>query len=114
MRARRTLSVSVPKLILQPIVENSIYHGIRPQNGKGHIEIVYKKENGNLIIMLLMMVWIFFFRENHDRNLIKAKLGGTGMKNVDQRIKLLYGNDYGIEVCENQTTWYSGYLYIKM
>ena len=97
------LSVSVPKLILQPIVENSIYHGIRPQRGKGYIEIVYEKRDGKLIITVSDNgVGYFSSVEENDRNLIKAKLGGIGMKNVDQRIKLLYGNQYGIEVRENQ------------
>ena len=88
---------------MQPIVENSIYHGIRPQRGKGYIEIVYEKRDGNLIITVSDNgVGYFSSVEENDRNLIKAKLGGIGMKNVDQRIKLLYGNQYGIEVRENQ------------
>lgn len=100
---KELLSVSVPKLILQPIVENAIYHGVRPQGGKGYIEIGYGKQDGKLIITVSDNgVGYFSSVEENDRNLIKAKLGGIGMKNVDQRIKLLYGNQYGIEVRENQ------------
>lgn len=100
---KELLSVLVPKLILQPIVENSIYHGIRKKKGKGHIEIYYTKEQGNLVITVADDgVGYLFTEKKEERNLIKTKLGGIGMKNVEQRIKLLYGEEFGIQLKERQ------------
>ncbi len=93
------LIASVPKLILQPIVENSIYHGIRPKKGKGHIDIKYWREEDDLMITVEDDGLGYNpSREEEDHNLIKTKLGGIGMSNVDQRIRILCGEDYGIEV----------------
>lgn len=96
------LSIMVPKLILQPIVENAIYHGIRRQQGMGKVDIEYLEEDGDLILRVEDNgVGYFAAKEQEENNLIKTKLGGIGMKNVDQRIKLLYGERYGIRVEEN-------------
>lgn len=98
------LSVSVPKLILQPIVENSIYHGIRRQEEAGYIDIEYRKQGDKLIITVADngVGYSSSCENKEDRNLIKTKLGGIGMKNVDQRIKLLYGEEFGITVRDNE------------
>lgn len=85
--------LKVPKMILQPIVENSIYHGIKNIKEKGLISIeseivddtllIYVKDNGNGL---------------SDKVENGTKLGGIGMKNVDQRIKILCGEEYGIQI----------------
>ncbi|ADL34454.1 two component system histidine kinase [Butyrivibrio proteoclasticus B316] len=48
--AEDTLQIVVPKLILQPLVENSIYHGIRQKGEKGIIRISSRLENGDLFL----------------------------------------------------------------
>lgn len=99
------LSIEVPKLILQPIVENAIYHGIRRQAGMGKIDIYYREENGDLILNVAdngVGYYSTIESNREENNLIKTELGGIGMKNVDQRIKLLYGEAYGIRVEANQ------------
>lgn len=95
---KELLIASVPKLILQPIVENSIYHGIRPKEGKGHIDIRYWRENDDLMITVEDDGLGYNPSREEDEHLIKTKLGGIGMSNVDQRIRILCGEDYGIEV----------------
>lgn len=90
-------NVEVPKLILQPIVENSIYHGIRPKKGKGLIEISYYKEKEDLILQVKDN-GLGYHPEKKEEHLIKTRLGGIGLKNVDQRIKILYGEDYGLTI----------------
>lgn len=99
------LDISIPKLILQPIVENAIYHGIRPKKKPGTIKINYEKEKDYLIIQVSDDGVGYKEKENKEQNqsLIKARLSGIGMQNVDQRIKLLCGNDCGIEVDKNYT-----------
>lgn len=94
----KLLSVQVPKLILQPIVENSIYHGIRPMKGMGEIKIHYK-QNGDCLLLTVTDNGVGYDpNKKEDNNLIRTKLGGIGMSNVDQRIKILCGDEYGIEV----------------
>ena len=102
---RGLLSYSVIRFILQPIVENSIVHGIDKGNGYGTIILTGKKQENNMLITI------------HDdgagmsdvqlRNLLDKKLihtyteegtGGTGLINVHRRIVLRYGNQYGIKI----------------
>lgn len=92
---KNTLEILVPKLILQPIVENAIYHGIKPKKSKSFIKISSNIDDEDLIIKV----------ENNgvdlefdNQNRIKTKLGGIGMSNVEQRIKILCGNQYGIKM----------------
>ena len=92
------LQAEVPKLILQPIVENSIYHGIRPQKKMGRIDIRYRKEKDILIITVTDNGLGYDPKPQEDGTKIKTKLGGIGMQNVDQRIKILCGSDYGIAI----------------
>ena len=46
------LDYTVPKIILQPIVENSIYHGIKPMEGLGRILVTAQEEGEYLIFMV--------------------------------------------------------------
>lgn len=94
----KLLSVQVPKLILQPIVENSIYHGIRPMKGTGKILINYKQSRECLLLTVTDNGVGYDPNKKEDKNLIRTKLGGIGMSNVDQRIKILCGEEYGITV----------------
>lgn len=96
------LTVSVPKLMIQPIVENAIYHGIRSMKEKGHIRISYRQSGDDLIITISDNgIGLARSKENKER--IKTKLGGIGLANVDQRIKILHGNQYGITISEEKT-----------
>jgi two-component system sensor histidine kinase YesM len=88
-------NITVPKLILQPIVENSIYHGIKELDGKGQVNIKVFQENKDIII-LIKDNGIGFDVNNKTQS--NKKLGGVGLKNVDDRIKLFYGNEYGLEI----------------
>lgn len=90
-----TPEIMVPKLILQPIVENAIYHGIKPKKTNSFIKISSYIENDDLIIKVANN-GVDFERDHQNR--IKTKLGGIGMKNVEQRIKILCGKQYGIKM----------------
>lgn len=95
------LEQKVPKLILQPIVENAIYHGIRPSKEKGlRIEIRYR-QSGKDLILEVKNNGIPYQKEKASS--VKTKLGGIGFENVNQRIKLLYGKEYGLTICTGQT-----------
>ena len=86
------LSAEVPKIILQPVVENSIYHGIKNIPGNGLIKIdVYKKDDS---INISVKDNGIGFKKS--KNFKKNKIGGVGIQNVDKRIKFYYGKKYGI------------------
>ena len=74
--------------ILQPFVENAMYHGLEPKIGKGFIKIEGKQEDGNLY---------FKITDNgvgmEDLSMLD---NGYGVKNVKERIKLFYGDEYGV------------------
>lgn len=86
------LSIKVPKIIIQPIVENSIYHGIKniPDNGIINIDIYSK----NSILFISISDNGAGFSESH--KYMKNKTGGVGIRNVDKRIKFYYGEKYGV------------------
>ncbi|GMQ64712.1 sensor histidine kinase [Vallitalea maricola] len=84
------------KLLLQPIVENSIYHGIKEIEGKGIINISVK-ESGNKIIFTVTDNGIGITQDRLAT--IWSETGnGFGIKNIDKRVKLYYGNDYGLNI----------------
>lgn len=88
-------SIEVPKIILQPIIENAIYHGIREKDGSGHIDIFVRVMDQKLTITI-KDDGVGFDQLKPQQG--KVKLGGVGISNVDQRIKLYYGNEYGLDV----------------
>lgn len=99
---KNTLDIVVPKLILQPIVENAIYHGIRPKKENSFIKISSYIIDEALIVKVENNGIDF---ETDNQNRIKTVLGGIGMSNVQQRIKLLCGEQYGIRIYrENDIT----------
>lgn len=97
------LDVFVPKIILQPIVENSIYHGIHELDSGGFITITCKHSTAdpNDFTIEVQDNGIGFDYQNNIDLLPtsnKTRLGGVGLKNVQQRIQLLYGPKYGVTV----------------
>jgi len=85
----------IPKLILQPIVENSIYHGIKELDRNGNIYIKVRQEKNDIIIVIEDDGVGF---DASKINTSSNKLGGIGLKNVDDRIKLYYGKKYGLTI----------------
>lgn len=105
-------SIAVPKIILQPIVENAIYHGIKPLNRPGnlwikaeimsqdHLESV-PVEDGPIRPSLVITIrddGVGFDQNTARKSSGMTKLGGVGVDNVNRRIKLLYGEPYGLEI----------------
>lgn len=91
--------IKVPKIILQPIVENAIYHGIRDLEYPGKIDMTIREKDEDIIIMIRDNGQGFDPKKLEDQNpKKKVKLGGVGVKNVDQRLKLTYGEGYGLKV----------------
>jgi len=88
------LDAKVPNLILQPIVENAIRHGIAPRSTPGLIEILAKPQNGSLRIQI---------RDNGpglpvDRPPEKIFTKGLGLANTERRLDRLYGAAHRFEL----------------
>ena len=94
------LSIKVPKIIIQPIVENSIYHGIKNLSGNGIITIDVYRENSTVNISVKDN-GIGFEKAKQFK---KSKTGGVGIKNVDKRIKFYYGKNYGVFINKDNKT----------
>lgn len=96
------LECHVTKLILQPIIENAIYHGIKEKPSKGLIKInIYSKDN-----LIYFEVWDNGIGINEDEVIRLNKVltksveqsGEYGLVNVNERIRLTYGEEYGIRI----------------
>ena len=96
----RLLSIEVPKIIIQPIVENSIYHGIKNLSGNGIITIDVYRKNSTVNISVKDN-GIGFEKAKQFK---KSKTGGVGFQNVDKRIKFYYGKNYGVFINKDNKT----------
>ncbi len=103
---REIMSCKIPKLTLQPIVENAIYHGIERKIGKGTVRIKIEMTAKRLIITVsddgmgmdgrqLQMLNEKLHGINPGAAQNKSR-GGIAIANVNTRIKLLFGEEYGI------------------
>jgi len=87
----------IMKLILQPIVENAIKHGISGMEEKGHISVKARCE-GEFIYFEVIDDGLGFEVEKGYTPKYSMSSSGYGIKNVDERIKLEYGEDCGVTV----------------
>lgn len=92
----------VLKLILQPLVENAIYHGIRNKRGKGKISISIDKKDDKLLFSVrdtgIGLETDALNKLNHSLKNMGGDHKGYGLFNVNERIMLSYGSQYGLEV----------------
>ena len=89
--------MEVPKIILQPIVENAIYHGIRELDHPGKVWITAKRE-ADILILDVRDNGVGFSQTTERQDNSKVRLGGVGLDNVNQRLKLYYGEAYGLAI----------------
>jgi len=96
--------IKIPKLILQPIVENAIVHGIENKIGNGKIVIEGFAENDTIVLRVTddgigmdEEAVSKILSENHESCRTESHTH-IGLKNVDKRIKMYYGEKYGISI----------------
>lgn len=95
--------VKIPKITIQPLVENALYHGIKNKRGGGHILVTAQRDEEDLRISvrddgvgmdkerLRQVREGIFEKEPGERDIY-------GLFNVNERIRLYFGDDYGITV----------------
>lgn len=86
----------LPKLVLQPLVENALYHGIKEKEGQGHIKVSVQKKDTGLVIRIEDDG--IGFQSTGDSSQSQLKRGGVGLQNVDQRLKLHFGENYQMKI----------------
>jgi len=97
----------LPKLILQPVVENALVHGIEKKLGKGVLIIKASCQSSKLVIDVIDDgVGMDPVQAKKILEYESAVVGegeneihtGIGISNVNKRIKIIYGNDYGVDI----------------
>ncbi len=89
-----SLDIMVPSMILQPLVENSIKHGLARKVGEGRVSIRASRQGGHAVIEVA---------DNgvgmpSDRLLASNQQPGIGLRNVNERLRVIYGESYQLRL----------------
>lgn len=103
----RLMDLMLPKITLQPLVENAIYHGIKTEEDrKGHLVITGKITGGRTVLTVeddgIGMPDEEIDQLNRTIDVL-VNDGSYGVKNVHQRIAIRYGKDYGLYYRRNES-----------
>ncbi len=103
------LNCPIVKLSLQPLVENSIYHGLKATRNKGVIKVTGWRE-GNLLRLQVFDNGAGISQEKlqniaDEKGNIVLGSSGFGISSVDQRIKQYFGSDYGLTISTRYQFW---------
>jgi two-component system LytT family sensor kinase len=91
-----TLDVVLPSMLLQPLVENSIKHGLSPKIGEGRVLIRSTRRDGHTIIDIIDNgVGV---TRTHAEQVNLAKGSGIGLQNVNERLRVIYGTNYQLQL----------------
>jgi len=103
--------VRIPRLLIQPLVENAVYHGIDRLRGKGEILLKAYIEGERLVIIVMdtgpgidsveldaLNRRLSLDNDTYFKNLRTESRQSIGIENVNRRIKLFYGDDYGLKI----------------
>ncbi len=98
------LDCRIQKLSLQPLVENALYHGIEKKRGGGTIRVCADVKDGCLVVQVaddgcgMTPEKLEEVQREVAGDLGQISEGGFGLPNIQKRIQLAYGADYGIHV----------------
>jgi two-component system LytT family sensor kinase len=88
-----TLDVILPSMLLQPIIENSLKHGLEPKIGEGTLTIRSVRQNGHVIVDVI---------DNgvgvSPDQASRVKGTGIGLRNVNERLRVIYGSNYQLQL----------------
>ena len=87
----------IPKLCIEPVVENAMIHGIEPKDDKGYINVKIEQENNEILLITVTDDGVGF---DKDKVISGEKEGSpkVGLMNINRLISNLYGSEYGITI----------------
>lgn len=107
--------IRIPNFVLQPLVENSLMHGLKRMNYKGTIKITVKRDlekehdiiieisdNGVGVACMIQKHLDDAINTNNNDNAIMDEAKHIGIRNIQERLKLLYSEGYGIYYKDNE------------
>lgn len=101
--------IKLPKIVLQPLVENAIYHGIKESERPGKITITVSKRDTFIDICIADNgVGI---KENTTST---KELGGVGIKNIKERLTLFFGEAFSMEIESESNAYTKVYLHLPL
>ena len=115
--------MQVPNFILQPLVENSLLHGLKNKGYRGGIVISAKKHDGGMLIEICdsgsgfdegKKALIDEMLTNYAKQTPKLEGNSIGLLNVQKRIKLLCGKEYGLWYSENENGGVTAHLLLPL
>lgn len=90
----------IPKMLIQPLVENAILHGVRMEDKNGMITVIAHRRDGDVCIRIEDN-GVGMTRE-HIREIMNTRVSSgrvhLGVRNVYERIRLYFGEDYGLSI----------------
>jgi two-component system sensor histidine kinase YesM len=107
----QVLYLKIPRLLIQPLIENAVYHGVENNRGKGIISLVADIINDQIIIevidngngisseeLIKLNNGLSMDNNTYFNSLSSKKDKSIGIENVNRRIKLFYGEKYGLKI----------------
>ena len=88
-----SLDVIMPSMLLQPLVENSIKHGLTHKIGGGRVTIRSQRTVSHAVIEVADDG-----TGMSDTTLAGGRTGGIGLRNVDERLRVIYGENYRLQL----------------
>lgn len=101
--------LTLPKIVLQPLVENAIYHGIKESERPGKITITVSKRDTFIDICIA---------DNgvgmEENTTSKKELGGVGLRNIQERLTLFFGESFSMEIQSELNVYTKVYLHLPL
>ncbi|OON96417.1 MAG: hypothetical protein ATN36_05600 [Epulopiscium sp. Nele67-Bin005] len=106
------LNKEIPKMSIQPLVENALLHGFSQLDGKSSLYIVCKEDSPTSFTIEVLDFGCGMSNETVDilnqrinGKILSHKDRGIGLKNVQDRIKILFGEEYGLNIKSQQDSF---------
>ena len=93
------LNIPLIKLVLQPVIENAIYNGLKYKESKGFLLVRGFPKDGNAVLQVIddgVGMDEETLEHIYEKHKVNYRSNGVGIYNVQKRLQLYYGNEYGI------------------
>ncbi|WP_379134359.1 sensor histidine kinase [Paenibacillus sp. sgz500958] len=100
----RWLHIPLPKMTLQPVIENAVKHGLESLNRQGILKVFAIQEGSDLKIIVedngsgMTDKQLGMLLESLERENNKEQSGGIGLQNLHRRLKYMFGEEYGLQI----------------